>query len=133
MLQSWDRPHAGRPVLNRAAGAAGAFLGVGDGLRCLRPGVCPEPRGRGDHHAVARDPQLARGGGFRRDTAAVSELPGQRSSEPGASRSLGPRRLPLCPSYSVPRSGPAALVVGLPVESFFLPQLWEICPNLGVL
>ena len=112
-----------------------AFLRwVGDGLKCLRPGARPEPRGRGDHDAAAGDPQPAMGGGFRRGrAAAVSELPGQRASEPGASPSLEPRRLLLCPPSSLSGPGRAALVVGLPVESFFGPQRGEACPNWGAL
>lgn len=114
--------------LDRAAGAAGSFLAVGDGLRCLCPGTCLDPGGRGDHPAAAGDRQPARGVGFRPDrAAAVSELPGQRASEPGASRSPGPRRLPLCPLCSPLRSGPAALVVGLPVES----PAWGDMPEFG--
>lgn len=112
-----------------------AFLrGVGDGLRCLRQGARPEPRRRGDHDAAARDRQPARGGGFRRGrAAAVSELPGQRASDLGASLSLGPRRVPLCPPSGPLAAGQAALVVGLPLESFCGPRLGKTCPNLGAL
>lgn len=100
------------------------------GVRCPRPGARPEPRGRRD--AAARDPQPKRGGGFRPGwAAAASERRGPRASVPGASRSPGPRRPPLCLSDSLPRSGPAALIAGLPVEWFSGPQRGETCPNSG--
>lgn len=134
-VRSWDRRLPPDRDSTAQPELRAAFLRwVGDGLKCLRPGARPEPRGRGDHDAAAGDPQPARGGGFRRGwAAAVSELPGQRASEPGASPSLGPRRLLLCPPSSLSGPGRAALVVGLPVESFFGPQRGETCPNWGAL
>ena len=53
-------------ALDRSAGAAGrAFLpGRGDGLRCLRPGALPEPRGRGDHGCGCRGPAACEGRRF---------------------------------------------------------------------
>lgn len=127
---SRGRPHARRrdPTAQREPRAA--LPRAGDGVRCPRPGARPQPRGRRD--AAARDPQPTRGGGFRPGrAAAASERPGPRASVPGASPTSGPRRPPLCPSDSLPRSGPAALVADLPVEWFCGPQRGETCPNSG--
>lgn len=129
---SRGRPHALRrdPTAKREPRAA--LPRAGDGVRCPRPGAHPEPRGRGRRDAAARDPQPTRGGGFRPGrAAAASERPGPRASVPGASATPGPRRPPLCPSDSLPRSGPAAVVAGLPAEWFCGPQRGETCPNSG--
>lgn len=73
--RSGRRCGAGAPAHRpHTAGATGSLsLPTGDGLRCLRPGGCPEPRGCGDRDAAARD--QPRGGGFCLGPAAAEPEP----------------------------------------------------------